>query len=73
VATVVAITSGLAPGMLAVTEIVGMSILGSGETGRRRKAETPDRARPAASNVVAIGRRMKSSGMFMAADTPAAN
>src|SRR5919199_452845 len=38
VATVAAIVSGLAPGKLACTEIVGKSTWGSGETGRWKKA-----------------------------------
>ena len=65
VATLVAMVSGLAPAMVAVTEMVGMSILGSGETGSRKKAPAPASARPADRSVVAMGRRMKIAGMFM--------
>src|SRR5579872_3247426 len=56
VAMAEAMVSGLAPGRPAFTEIVGKSTWGRGETGRRRKAATPDRASAMASNVVATGR-----------------
>ena len=36
VATLVDMVSGLAPGILALTTMVGMSILGSGATGSRK-------------------------------------
>jgi|HubBroStandDraft_5_1064220.scaffolds.fasta_scaffold426289_1 hypothetical protein len=60
-------TSGLAPAIEAVTDMVGMSMLGRGETGNRKNAVAPDKARPAANNAVAIGRRMKRAGMLMKA------
>src|SRR5438874_13430739 len=56
VATVVAIVSGLAPGICANTEIVGKSICGSGATGNLKNAKRPARARPIVSSVVATGR-----------------
>src|SRR5580692_2679072 len=53
-----AIISGLAPGKLAPTEMVGKSICGSGETGNSRKATAPARAMAAVKSVVATGRWM---------------
>src|SRR5579859_1601238 len=58
-ATVVATSSGLAPGRTARTEIVGKSTCGSGETGSLKNATTPAAARPKVKSVVATGRRMK--------------
>src|SRR5215475_2415596 len=43
VATAEAIVSGLAPGKLAPTEMVGKSTEGSGATGKKRNATTPER------------------------------
>ena len=63
VATVEAITSGLAPGSCAVTAIVGKSTFGSAETGRSRKQTAPNAMIPAIRRAVAIGRRMKISGI----------
>jgi hypothetical protein len=57
--------SGLAPGKLALTEMVGESVCGSGETGRREKATEPAKTIPRVSNVVAMGLRMKGSEMLM--------
>src|SRR5580658_8591658 len=59
VATEEAIVSGLAPGKLADTEMVGKSTCGSGDTGSRRKATAPAAATPKVSRMVATGRRMK--------------
>src|SRR5206468_10815731 len=59
VATDVAIVSGLAPGKLAWTEIVGKSTCGSDDTGRSGYASAPARNRPIVRSVVATGRRMK--------------
>src|SRR5438046_865218 len=59
VATVAAMVSGLAPGSDAETEMVGKSTWGSGDTGSRRNAAAPARARPMVSSVVATGRSMK--------------
>src|SRR5947209_2768978 len=58
VATVVAIVSGLAPGICAVTEIVGKSTCGRGDTGSLPKAKRPESARPIVKSVVATGRSM---------------
>ena len=57
--------SGLAPGKLAETEIVGKSTWGKGETGKTLKAMAPMRIMPAVNKVVATGRRMKGAEMFM--------
>src|SRR5262249_2994803 len=59
VATAEAIVSGLAPGRLAPTEIVGRSTCGSGATGRKRKAIAPDRKMAMVTSDVATGRRIK--------------
>ena len=59
VATADAIVSGLAPGKLAPTEIVGKSTCGKGATGRKRKATTPERKMAMVIRLVATGRRMK--------------
>src|SRR6476469_8227064 len=56
VATVAAITSGLAPGSDAETDTTGKSTCGSGETGRSWKATIPASATPMVSSVVATGR-----------------
>src|ERR1700741_2473066 len=58
VATEDAMISGLAPGRLAPTEIVGKSICGSADTGKKRKATAPARATAAVNRVVATGRCM---------------
>ena len=58
-ATDEAMTAGSAPGWLAVTTMVGRSTLGSGAMGRAKYATMPDKARPRASIIVAMGRRMK--------------
>ena len=58
-ATVVATSSGLAPGRVACTEMVGKSTCGSGDTGSLKNATAPAAASPKVSSVVATGRRMK--------------
>src|SRR5579859_5374535 len=58
VATAEAMVSGLAPGRLAPTAMVGKSICGSGATGRKRNATTPERKIAMVMSVVATGRRM---------------
>ena len=58
VATVVAIVSGLAPGICANTEMVGKSICGSGDTGSLKNANTPASTTPIVNSVVATGRSM---------------
>src|SRR5262245_60290662 len=67
VATADAIGSGLAPGRLAETWMVGNSTCGSGDTGSRRKAKRPERANARVRSIVATGLRMKGAEMFMAA------
>jgi hypothetical protein len=57
--------SGSAPGRVAVTWIVGKSTWGSGDTGRKRAARIPARARPKVSRVVATGLLMKMAERFM--------
>src|SRR4051794_25184793 len=59
-------TSGLAPGSCACTEMVGKSTCGNGETGSLKKAIAPARMMPIVSRVVATGRRMKGVEKFMA-------
>src|SRR5258706_2320540 len=59
VATDEAMVSGLAPGRPAPTAMVGKSIDGSGATGRKRKATTPERKMAMVISVVATGRLMK--------------
>src|ERR1700683_2942719 len=67
VATEEAMVSALAPARLAFTWMVGKSTCGSGETGKMRNATPPARAMAAVSSVVAMGRRMKGSQIFMSA------
>ncbi len=55
VATAEAIVSGLAPGRLALTWMVGKSTRGSGETGRSVYASMPARSTAAARSDVAMG------------------
>jgi hypothetical protein len=57
--------SALAPASTAFTWMVGKSTCGSGETGKMRKATAPARAMAAVSSVVAMGRRMKGSQIFI--------
>ena len=59
VATAEAIVSGLAPGKPAPTEMVGKSTCGSGATGRKRNATTPESRIAKVISDVATGRRMK--------------
>src|SRR5271155_236079 len=59
VATADAIVSGLAPGKLAPTPIVGKSTCGSGATGSNPNATTPERKMAMVISVVATGRRTK--------------
>jgi hypothetical protein len=51
--------SGLAPGRLAPTLIVGKSTCGKGETGRNRKATTPESPMAIVISVVATDLRIK--------------
>src|ERR1700730_18362392 len=64
VATELAITSGLAPGSAAETNIAGASILGDGATGSSVKATIPHRATPNVSRIVATGLAIKGAEMF---------
>ncbi len=57
--------SGLAPGRLAVTWMVGKSTFGRSLTGRSLYAAIPKTRMDIMTSVVMIGRRIKSSGMFM--------
>src|SRR5271156_3053037 len=66
VATEEAMVSGLAPGSDADTDTVGKSTCGSGDTGSMRKATIPASAIAMVRSVVATGRLMNSSEMFMA-------
>ena len=56
VATVLAITSGLAPGSCADTKIAGTSMRGNGATGSNMNATAPHIATPAVSRMVATRR-----------------
>ena len=65
-ATLVATVSGLAPGSVAVTEMVGKSTCGSGDTGNLEKPRMPAmRDARASASVVATGRAMKGAEMFI--------
>ena len=64
-ATLVATVLGLAPGSVAVTEMVGKSTCGSGDTGNFEKPRMPASAIASVSNVVATGRAMKGAEMFI--------
>src|SRR5450631_4105984 len=64
-ATEVAIVSALAPCHVALTWIVGKSTCGSGATGRNGNDAMPTNAIAAISKVVATGRRMNGSEIFM--------
>src|ERR1700733_1677250 len=65
VATEEAMIWALPPGKEAETEIVGKSTWGRGETGSTVNAMAPATAIAMVSNVVATGRRIKSSEGFM--------
>src|ERR1035437_381506 len=60
-----AVISGLPPGKLAETEIVGKSTCGKGETGRTLNAIAPTSVIPTVSKVVATGRRIKGAERFI--------
>src|SRR5260221_12512077 len=65
VATAAAMVSGLAPGRVAETWIVGKSTLGSEETGSKRELASPKIRIPAMTSTVITGRRTKSSERFI--------
>src|ERR1700733_15279316 len=73
VATVAAMTSGLAPGSCADTNMAGTSTRGSGATGNSVNATTPHNATPSVNNVVATGRLMKGADIFTPDPPPAAS
>src|ERR1043165_6115776 len=64
-ATEVAMVSGLAPGRYAETLIVGNSTSGRAATGIYRKANIPTSVMPTVNNVVATGRWMQVTEIFM--------
>src|ERR1700691_3634662 len=66
VATDEAIVSGLAPGNDADTDTVGKSTCGRGDTGRIRKATIPASAMAMVRSVVATGRLINNSEIFIA-------
>src|SRR5690348_285195 len=65
VATLCAIVSGLAPGMFALTEMIGRSICGSDATGSTKNAAMPASATPAVRRTVPIGRTTNGRERFM--------
>src|SRR5712675_1023182 len=65
VATEEAMISALAPGRLALTEMVGKSTCGKGETGRTLNAMPPAIAMAIVNNVVATGRWINGVETFM--------
>ena len=65
VATEEAIVAGLAPGRPALTEMVGNSTSGSGDTGSSRYAAAPANVIATNRSVVATGFRMKGSEIFI--------
>src|SRR3990172_3892012 len=65
VATVVAMVSGLAPGRLALTTMVGKSTVGSSLTGRARYPMSPKMMMAIITRVVMMGRRIKISAIFI--------
>src|SRR5512142_184942 len=64
VATDEAMVSGLAPGRLALTWMVGKSTLGRSLTGRARYAVMPNSRIASMTSVVITGRRINSSAIF---------
>ena len=65
VATDEAMVSGLAPGKPALTEMVGNSTWGRGDTGSSRNATAPESRMATVSSVVATGLRMNGSEIVM--------
>ena len=64
-ATLEAMVSGLAPGRLAETWMVGKSTCGSGATGNSGNAAAPIKKSASASSVVPMGRLMKAAEIFI--------
>src|SRR3990170_5891536 len=71
VATADAMVSGLAPGRVAVTVMVGKSTVGKSLTGNALYPMAPKMRIPSITSVVVTGRRMKSQEMFMTHLAPA--
>lgn len=67
VVTVAAIILGLAPGSDVLTEMVGKSACGSGDTGSRWSAAIPARTIPMISSATTTGCAMKMADRFIAA------
>jgi len=67
VATVAAMFSGLAPACDALTEMVGKSTCGSGDTGSVRNAIRPASTTAMVSSVVATGRAINGAETFIGA------
>jgi hypothetical protein len=65
VVTAEVMTSGLAPGYLVTTWMVGKSTVGKEEIGRRKYPRSPSRMTPAIKSEVAIGLRMNGSEIFI--------
>jgi len=65
VATLEAMVSGLAPGKLALTEIMGKSICGNGATGKNSIDNTPAPTIATHIKVVATGRTIKAVSHLM--------
>src|SRR5699024_1779013 len=65
VATLEAMVSGLAPGKLADTVIMGKSICGSGATGKKRSAQAPTAIMARQIRVLATGLKMKTFKILM--------
>src|SRR3954466_5182565 len=65
-ATEAAMVSALAPGKVALTEMVGKSTRGSADTGSSRKPNTPNAMIDAVISVVITGRRIQSSDSVIA-------
>ena len=65
VATDEAMVSGLAPGRLRRTVMVGKSTCGNGATGRNERPTTPASAMAIVNSVVATGRRMNGAEIFI--------
>src|SRR6266568_7283615 len=62
VAIEAAIVTGLAPGIVVDTEMVGKSTFGSAATGRKKYPTTPTRTMASVIDVVITGRWMQSAG-----------
>src|SRR5690348_4422857 len=70
VATAEAIVCGSAPGSEAPTEMTGNSTCGSGATGRKLKANAPDKNSANVSSDVPTGRLINGAEIFMISRLP---